>query len=87
MADRDVGGVYVRLLPDDMPVMVLYHPDTRTTVRLIPERSSGKHGELRSISYEQRPDVAVEVRSPDRPVPATSVIRALKGVAHLARGG
>lgn len=28
---------------------------------LIPERQSGKRGRLRNISYEQRPDVAVEI--------------------------
>lgn len=57
------GGVYVRVLPDGVPAVVLRGPsDVRVAV--IPERSYGHQGSLRSMSFVQRPDVAVEVRRP-----------------------
>ncbi len=61
---RDAGRLYIRVLPDGVEAVVLAHPGSGTEVRLVPERSYRKTGVLRSISFEQRPDVAVEVRRP-----------------------
>jgi predicted component of viral defense system (DUF524 family) len=61
---RDAGGVYVRILPDGEPALMLVHPEHQTVVKLIPERSYGRRGPLRSISFQQRPDIAVEVQTP-----------------------
>jgi hypothetical protein len=67
---REGGGVFLRILPDGKTVMKLIHPDTGSEVKLIPERSypAGAGPGLRSITYTQRPDVAVEVGDPgDKP--------------------
>jgi predicted component of viral defense system (DUF524 family) len=66
---RDGSGVYVRILPDGQPAFILVHPVRNTVIRLIPQRTYGKRSDmLHSISYEQRPDVAVEVCEPNQPV-------------------
>ena len=64
---QDAGGYFFRPLPDGAPAVELAHPDGRSA-RLIPERTyrrraSDKSG-LRSMSFAQRPDVAVEVARP-----------------------
>ena len=63
---RELGGLCMRVLPDGKPAVVLVHPETRTIVKLTPERTYGRDDELRSISFSQRPDIAIEVDSPDR---------------------
>jgi predicted component of viral defense system (DUF524 family) len=64
---EDGSGVYVRVLPDGKPALTLRHPETQTELALIPERTYGKAGPLRSVSYEQRPDIAIEIRRPGAP--------------------
>ena len=61
---EDGGGVYVRVLPDGKPALTMHHPETGTDLTVIPERSYGKSGPLQSVSYEQRPDIAIEIRQP-----------------------
>jgi hypothetical protein len=61
LVGRDGTGFYVRVLPDGGPAVVLRDPVTNTTAKLIPERTYGRSGTLHSISYPQRPDVALEV--------------------------
>lgn len=61
---RDAGGLLFRFLPDGEPAVVLVHPDSQTVVRLIPERTYRKSGALQSISFQQRPDIALEIESP-----------------------
>lgn len=65
LVGRDKSGVYVRILPNGQPAVVLIHPQHKTRVKLIPERSYEKDGELHSASVKQRPDVALEVKLPD----------------------
>jgi hypothetical protein len=65
---REGQSVFVRVLPDGNSALTLEHPERLTTVRLISERTYGKSGKLRSISYQQRPDIAVEVVQPGQPV-------------------
>lgn len=65
---RDAGGVYVRVLRDGRTALALQHPEHETTVRLIPERTYGATGALQSITFPQRPDIAIEVQRPgERP--------------------
>jgi len=64
---REFGGLCVRILPGGMPALELVHPETRTVVKLIPEETYGKSGDLHSISFRQRPDIAIEVQSPGQP--------------------
>jgi hypothetical protein len=53
--------VFVRILPDGLTAITLEHPRHRTRAELVVERSYAKAGELRSVSYSQRPDVTLEV--------------------------
>lgn len=56
------NGVFVRVLPDGNPAVVLRRAADETQVRLIPQRTYSPGGDgYRSISYRQRPDVAIEV--------------------------
>lgn len=58
---RDREGVYLQILPNGIRAIFLEHPDHGTTAKLFAERSYTSAGSLRSVSYEQRPDVALEV--------------------------
>ncbi|GET38046.1 DUF2357 domain-containing protein [Microseira wollei] len=65
LVSRDKSGVYIRILPNGEPAIVLIHPQHKTQVKLIPERTYGKNGELHSPTLTQRPDIAVEVKLAD----------------------
>jgi hypothetical protein len=67
LASRDATGLYVRILPDGKPAVILHHPDRHITVQVIPQRSYGRRGALHSISYTQIPDLAIEISRPDKP--------------------
>lgn len=66
---RDAGGLFVRVLPPGHAAVVLDHPKNGRCVRLIPERTypagpapvGAPPGTLRSATFAQRPDIAVEV--------------------------
>lgn len=88
---QDAGGYFFRPLPDGEPAVELTHPDGRSA-RLIPERtyrrrSSSATG-LRSMSFAQRPDVAVEVLRPGHParVYLFDPKYKLEGELDIARG-
>ncbi|MDQ3694440.1 MAG: restriction endonuclease-like protein [Chloroflexota bacterium] len=66
LTGRDQEGVFVRVLPDGQPAVELARQDG-CTVRLVPERTIGRTGPLRSISLPQRPDVAIAIERPGRP--------------------
>lgn len=67
LLQRDHTGFFVRVLPDGRPAVVLTHPTTGAVVLLTPERTFGKGGAIHSISFEQRPDITVEVQRPGSP--------------------
>lgn len=57
------GGTFLRVLPDGQSAVVLAHPERGMRARLIPERSyRGQGTGLHSITYTQRPDLALEVQ-------------------------
>jgi predicted component of viral defense system (DUF524 family) len=62
---RDTGGYYVRPLPDGRPAVELLHPPSERRVRLVPERTYAPAKppttDLHSVSFAQRPDIAIEV--------------------------
>lgn len=58
---RDPGGLFVKILPDGKDAIRLKHPHTGTVVKLTPERSFVRSRGFGSVSYEQRPDVVIEV--------------------------
>ena len=64
-----MGGKTIKLLPDGKPVLVLFHPISKTTVKVIPERSyTNKGNPLRSISFTQKPDISIEVSKPNEDI-------------------
>lgn len=67
LARKDGQGIYLRLLPDGKPLVILEHPSNHTIVKIIPERryvrlQVGSKDTFYSLSFEQRPDIAVEVQ-------------------------
>lgn len=58
------GELFLRILPDGKPALRLEHPNGNT-IRLIPQRSYSTSGKLRSISFQQKPDIVIEVDRPD----------------------
>jgi predicted component of viral defense system (DUF524 family) len=62
LAHRSEGGVWIEVLRDGSPAVVLVHPQSERVVRLIPQRTySRKHSGIHSVSFNQIPDIAVEV--------------------------
>lgn len=62
---RDKTGIFVRVFPNAKPVIVLTHPQHKTIIKLIPERTYSTSGVLYSSTFSQRPDIALEVQLPD----------------------
>jgi len=59
---HEVGGLCVSVLPNGKTAVELHHPEQDCVVRLIPESRYGTDDDLHSISFPQKPDVAIEVR-------------------------
>jgi predicted component of viral defense system (DUF524 family) len=51
-------GWSVQVLPNGQPAVILSHPKSHTTVKLIPER---RYSREQTISFTQRPDIAIEI--------------------------
>lgn len=61
---EDEIGHFARILPDGEPAVRLHHPGRNRAATLTPERTFGRSsGEIRSVSFAQRPDIAVELSS------------------------
>ncbi len=62
-----LGGLYIERVN---ALVKLRHPETGVRISLRPQRmyQTGQNYELRSISFTQIPDIAVEVRRPGEPV-------------------
>ncbi|RCJ23490.1 hypothetical protein A6S26_02830 [Nostoc sp. ATCC 43529] len=68
LVGKDKTGIFVRVFPNRKPAIVLSHPQHKTIIKLIPERTystNSKIGDLYSASLLQRPDIALEVQLPD----------------------
>lgn len=65
IAYREPGALFVRILRDGKHALELLHPETGVQLALTPERTFGRGGDPRSISFGQRPDIVVEARHPD----------------------
>ncbi|MGD9711266.1 MAG: nuclease domain-containing protein, partial [Thermomicrobiales bacterium] len=64
---RGPVGSWIEVLPNGRPVLTLEHPSDGTKVSVIPQRTySTVSSDLKSISYSQKPDLAVEVMKPRR---------------------
>jgi PD-(D/E)XK nuclease superfamily/Domain of unknown function (DUF2357) len=61
LAVRAAGEFWIRLLSDGEPVAELSHPESGGRVRIVPQRRyKVRQGDLRSISFEQIPDISIE---------------------------
>jgi hypothetical protein len=67
MVEHQPDGVFVRVLPRGSPVLELMSRGNGTRILVIPERSYYREGDLVSVSYLQRPDLAIEIRPTDAP--------------------
>ncbi len=62
LIDRDATGLYIELLPRDQPIAELYRDGDYIVVRVWSEPTiSAKGHRWRSVSYDQRPDLVVEI--------------------------
>lgn len=61
LAKRDASAIFIRMLPDGKPLLILKQPTTGTVIKVIPERTYSTVGEFRSISFAQIPDIAIEI--------------------------
>ena len=59
------GTLFVQVMRHGVAALRLEDPTRGVTVTLTPERSYGRSGDPRSVSFLQRPDVAVEIGRPD----------------------
>jgi hypothetical protein len=67
IVSHDPSGVFVRVLRDGKPAVVARRPSDGTELRLIPQRIYMPNGsDYHSVSYEQKPDVAIEVERPGK---------------------
>lgn len=65
IVSHEPSGVFVRVLRDGRPAVVARRSSDNTELRLIPQRIYTPNGsDCRSVSYEQKPDVAIEVERP-----------------------
>lgn len=63
---RDGGGLKVCLLPKGKTEIVLIHPKNKIKVSLFYEKTYTKNSkQLKVTSYNKRPDVAIEIESPN----------------------
>jgi hypothetical protein len=59
-------GAWIEILPDGRPALELHHPDHGTKVSIVPQRTYSPNGSpLRSLSFQQKPDLTIEVEGPD----------------------
>jgi hypothetical protein len=61
---RTEATLTLQYLPGDSPLAEWRHPDHDTVVRLFGQRTYEDQGHFRSMSFPQRPDVAIEVCPP-----------------------
>ncbi len=66
LTHRRAGEIFVKILPDGRPALILRDPQNGTKVSLTPEFSI-RHGgrQFRSVSFTQRPDIVVTVEKPE----------------------
>jgi predicted component of viral defense system (DUF524 family) len=59
-------GPWIEILPDGIPAVEMRHAGLERTVKVIPQRTYARAtSPLHSISFEQTPDLAIEVGKPD----------------------
>ena len=67
ICSRRAGHLWIQVLRDGQAALVLSHPQLDRTIAMIPQRSYSPGAEnLHSVSFLQRPDIAVEITENDR---------------------
>jgi hypothetical protein len=61
----NADDLYVRVLPDGEPALSLTDPATGTRIVFRPQPAYSRSGRLRSVSFAQKPDLALEIERPD----------------------
>jgi predicted component of viral defense system (DUF524 family) len=64
IAVRHTSGLFIRVLKDGKPALT-FEDAQGNVLRVTPQRRYGKSGELRSISFNQVPDVVLELERSD----------------------
>ena len=62
---RVSGDAFITLLPGGKTILELRQPREGMTISLTPERSFTKNGNIRTVSYTQRPDISIEIKRGD----------------------
>jgi hypothetical protein len=65
LVQRSAGDLFVRVFSNGKPAVVLRHTNGNRTVSVRPQHSIGHSGPLRSISFDQIPDILIEIASED----------------------
>jgi predicted component of viral defense system (DUF524 family) len=65
IARHTYHSVFIKVLPDGKPALVMVHPEDGREIRVIPQKSFGRTARPhRSISFAQRPDLTVQASRP-----------------------
>ena len=65
MSRRRQSALFIDLLPIGKPLVRYRHDESGTEATLTHERTFGSNGSPGSVSFQQRPDIVLEVRKPD----------------------
>ena len=65
LSRRRQAALFIEVLPGGAPLVRYRHDESGTEATLTHERTFGRTGSPRSVSFQQRPDVVLEVRVPD----------------------
>ena len=65
LSRRRPGALFIDVLPMDKPLVRYRHDESGTEATLTHERIFHRTGSLRSVSFQQRPDIVLEVRARD----------------------
>lgn len=66
LVHRDRDGAFVRMVPPGQTALRLVHGAHGTVITFVPERSYGRTGLIRSISFQQVPDITIQVDRPGK---------------------
>ena len=65
LSRRRQAALFIEVLPAGEPLVRYRHEESGTEATLTHERTFGQTGSPRSVSFQQRPDIVLDVRAPD----------------------
>jgi predicted component of viral defense system (DUF524 family) len=67
IARQNERSIFIKVLADGTPALVLVHPQDGRAIRITPQQSFGRTSTpFHSISFPQRPDITIEVSRPGK---------------------